>query len=246
MGRPRRPSTAAGRHRVAVVLPTNTWQAYNRRDVDGDGTATHGTRALRSIGSTCAARSSTKACHRTSAHTTAASFTGSRRPTARSTTWRTTTSSVSEAATALARSTTSSCSPATGVRDHARLRRARAVPRPRRQPRLPLGEQRLLPVSSGADGGSSGRAAGATSAARKPRSSVSSTFAGTRTGTERALRRHGRAARSVALPQAPGLRTATGSARSGSRSTHAPRTRRAVSASSPGSPTSSAPAARPR
>ena len=32
--RPRR----LGAHRVAVVLPTNTWQAYNRRDVDGDGT----------------------------------------------------------------------------------------------------------------------------------------------------------------------------------------------------------------
>jgi hypothetical protein len=27
-----------GAHRVAVVLPTNTWHAYNRRDVDGDGT----------------------------------------------------------------------------------------------------------------------------------------------------------------------------------------------------------------
>lgn len=27
-----------GAHRVAVVLPTNTWQAYNRRDVDGNGT----------------------------------------------------------------------------------------------------------------------------------------------------------------------------------------------------------------
>jgi hypothetical protein len=26
-----------GRHRVAVVFPSNTWQAYNHRDVDGDG-----------------------------------------------------------------------------------------------------------------------------------------------------------------------------------------------------------------
>ena len=26
-----------GKHRVAVVLPTNTWQAYNFRDVDGNG-----------------------------------------------------------------------------------------------------------------------------------------------------------------------------------------------------------------
>ncbi len=28
---------ALGEHRVAVVLPTNTWQAYNRRDVDANG-----------------------------------------------------------------------------------------------------------------------------------------------------------------------------------------------------------------
>jgi hypothetical protein len=26
-----------GEHRVAIVMPTNTWQAYNRRDADGDG-----------------------------------------------------------------------------------------------------------------------------------------------------------------------------------------------------------------
>jgi len=31
-----RPSTL-GQHRVAVVFPTNTWEAYNHRDVDGDG-----------------------------------------------------------------------------------------------------------------------------------------------------------------------------------------------------------------
>jgi nitrous oxidase accessory protein NosD len=30
--RPRAPSTA-----TAVILPTNTWQAYNFRDMDGDG-----------------------------------------------------------------------------------------------------------------------------------------------------------------------------------------------------------------
>ena len=29
--------TKLGEHRIAVVLPTNTWQAYNRRDVDGNG-----------------------------------------------------------------------------------------------------------------------------------------------------------------------------------------------------------------
>ena len=26
-----------GKTRVAVVVPTNTWQAYNFRDADGDG-----------------------------------------------------------------------------------------------------------------------------------------------------------------------------------------------------------------
>lgn len=29
--------TLLGRHRIAVVIPTNTWQAYNFQDVDGDG-----------------------------------------------------------------------------------------------------------------------------------------------------------------------------------------------------------------
>ena len=36
-----RPSSSGrarlGEHRVAVVMPTLTWQAYNLRDVDGDG-----------------------------------------------------------------------------------------------------------------------------------------------------------------------------------------------------------------
>ena len=34
----RRPPHRLGEHRVAVVLPTLTWQAYNLRDDDGDGT----------------------------------------------------------------------------------------------------------------------------------------------------------------------------------------------------------------
>ena len=33
----RPPEDHSGDHRIAVVLPTNTWQAYNRRDVDGNG-----------------------------------------------------------------------------------------------------------------------------------------------------------------------------------------------------------------
>ncbi len=35
----RRPAAPLGEQRVAVVLPTLTWQAYNLRDDDGDGTA---------------------------------------------------------------------------------------------------------------------------------------------------------------------------------------------------------------
>ena len=31
-------AVALGQERVAVVLPTNTWRAYNLRDADGDGT----------------------------------------------------------------------------------------------------------------------------------------------------------------------------------------------------------------
>jgi hypothetical protein len=31
------PPRRLGEHRVAVVMPTNTWSAYNRRDADGDG-----------------------------------------------------------------------------------------------------------------------------------------------------------------------------------------------------------------
>jgi N,N-dimethylformamidase len=31
-------AASPGENRIAVVLPTNTWQAYNFRDVDGDGT----------------------------------------------------------------------------------------------------------------------------------------------------------------------------------------------------------------
>ena len=38
------PPRRLGEHRVAVVLPTRTWQAYNFRDADGDGTGTPGTR----------------------------------------------------------------------------------------------------------------------------------------------------------------------------------------------------------
>ena len=38
-------SPTPGPSRVAVVLPTNTWQAYNLYDADGDGWGTRGTRA---------------------------------------------------------------------------------------------------------------------------------------------------------------------------------------------------------
>ena len=38
-----------GEHRVAVVMPTQTWQAYNFRDDDGDGSATRGTPAASTL-----------------------------------------------------------------------------------------------------------------------------------------------------------------------------------------------------
>ena len=48
--------TRLGEHRVAVVLPTNTWQAYNFRDDDGDGVGRHLVRATRSVTSVDLAR----------------------------------------------------------------------------------------------------------------------------------------------------------------------------------------------
>ena len=46
-----------GMQRVAVVEPTNTWQAYNFRDADGDGNRTPGTTGRATPGrSTCCAR----------------------------------------------------------------------------------------------------------------------------------------------------------------------------------------------
>ena len=54
-------------HRVAVVMPTNTWQAYNRRDADGDGFGDTWYETGASARSTSRGRSSTAACRRTSA-----------------------------------------------------------------------------------------------------------------------------------------------------------------------------------
>ena len=93
--RPRR----LGEHRVAVVLPTNTWHAYNYRDVDQDGVGDtwYADRRIPSVDM------SRPFLHggvpRTTGTTTVASFTGSRfaaRPRMSS---RTTTSSAFEAAT---------------------------------------------------------------------------------------------------------------------------------------------------
>ena len=51
-----------GRHRVAVVLATQTWQAYNFADANGDGWGTRGTSAAATTRSTSHVRSSTSGC----------------------------------------------------------------------------------------------------------------------------------------------------------------------------------------
>ena len=99
---------------------------------------------------------------------------------------------------------------------------------------------------SAADGGWSARAAGATSVARRPLSSASSTYVGTRTATR--MRRTSSRARS-ALPGSSAKRvsrTAIASDRSESRSTRARATRRPACASSPEFPMPSAPGDRRR
>ena len=61
-----RPRTL-GEHRVAVVLSTNTWQAYNFLDANGDGWGDSWYVAARARPSTCGGRSSTSACRSASA-----------------------------------------------------------------------------------------------------------------------------------------------------------------------------------
>ena len=75
-----RPTTFGSTSRIAVVIPTNTWQAYNFRDSDGNGWGdtwyAKGARAPHSS----AACSFAAACRRNGGSTTSASSAGSTRP----------------------------------------------------------------------------------------------------------------------------------------------------------------------
>ena len=68
-----------GEHRVAVVLPTLTWQAYNLRDDDGDGTGDTWYADWRKPPRSWAGRTSTAASPTTSGATTCPSCAGSLR-----------------------------------------------------------------------------------------------------------------------------------------------------------------------
>ena len=88
--RPRR----LGSSRVAIVEPTNTWQAYNFRDVDGERRRRHLVREpLLQRRRPRRGRSCATASRRTSATTTSASCAGSPGPATRRTSSPTTTSS---------------------------------------------------------------------------------------------------------------------------------------------------------
>ena len=99
--------------RVAVVLPTNTWQAYNLYDADGDGWGDTWYAGGRPPVVLDPRRTGTAACRRDSGATTSRFSASSRRPGVSRTSSRTTTSTRSRRATTCARSTTSSCSPGT-------------------------------------------------------------------------------------------------------------------------------------
>ena len=123
-----------------------------------------------------------------------------------------------------------------------RVRRGRGLPRPRRQPDLPLGEQLLLADRPAREDDDARRRSGASSAAPRRASSASSTSATTWAST---------AARGSSRPDggaAAGSSTASSSAHGnavlrsrGSRSTRSPRARRAGRACWPRSRTCSAP-----
>ena len=71
-----RPTTLGERSRVAVVMPTNTWQAYNFRDADGNGWGdTWYAKGAQSTARS-AACSSGAACRRSGASTTSTSSAG--------------------------------------------------------------------------------------------------------------------------------------------------------------------------
>ena len=102
-----------GEHRIAVVLPTFTWQAYNRRDTNGEGRgetryADWQRKTACSSGPTC-----TAASRRTTVATTSGSCAGSHTQAVRSITSATPTSTPSGAATTSPARTRCSSSPAT-------------------------------------------------------------------------------------------------------------------------------------
>ena len=103
-----------GVHRVAVVLPTNTWHAYNRRDVDRDGTGDtwYESTAIDRVDLWRPFLDS-GVPHPASTRTTEPFSTGSPGADVTPTSWRTTISSASRPATASLLCTTSSSSPGT-------------------------------------------------------------------------------------------------------------------------------------
>ena len=134
-----------GEHRVAVVMPTQTWQAYNFRDDDGDGTRRHLVRRRKRHRPPRPRRSSTAACRRTSELRRAVPALARRGPAARPTSSPTTTSSGRERQPRCAAPTTLVVFP--GHHEYVTEHEYDAVtrlPRPRRQPDVPLREQLLL------------------------------------------------------------------------------------------------------
>ena len=116
-----------GEHKVAIVLPTQTWQAYNYRDDDGDGRPTRGTAAAagrrRSTG-----RSRTAASRRTSRTTPRRPALARRRRDATSTTSPTATSTRSRRRPAAPRVRAADLRGPSRVRDRPRVRRRHALP----------------------------------------------------------------------------------------------------------------------
>ena len=137
-----------GAHACRRVLPTNTWQAYNFRDENGNGWgdtwyAKGAQSTVRSAGPFSAA-----ACRRSTASTTSASFAGSRSAASSRTTSPRPISRLLNGRHARASLRSRRLRRPHRVRDAARVRRRRALPRPRRQPDVPLGEQLLLAGST--------------------------------------------------------------------------------------------------
>ena len=240
--RPRR----LGAHRVAVVLPTNTWHAYNRRDVDGDGTGdtwyetpTINRVDLRRPFLDGGVPPHFRAYDRGFLHWLADRQHG-----------------VDYLADddferiahgdRLAKLYDLVVFP--GHEEYATTHAydvLRALPRSRRQPRVPIGEQHLL------SGGAPRTVARPRGPLARPRSPGGRARRRRVPTLEReplrecAVRRHGRAARSLVLAERVS-RTAIASDRSESRSTRARATRRPGCASSPESPMPSAPGDRRR